>query len=53
MVGASGTVAGMTLPEAPEAGPLPATLVARTVQVTAVPLRRPDTVMGDVERDAL
>src|SRR3954471_12366258 len=45
MVGAPGTVAGVTLPAA-DAGPLPATLVAVTVQLYCVPLVRPLTTMG-------
>ena len=40
---APGTPAGVTAPEAPEAEPVPAALVAVTVNVYAVPLVRPVT----------
>src|SRR5215831_16053642 len=43
-VGAPGTVAGVTALDAAEAGPVPAALVAVTVNVYAVPLVRPVTV---------
>jgi hypothetical protein len=46
LVGAPGTVAGVTLLEAVEAGPVPTELVAVTVKVYAVPLVSPVTVMG-------
>ena len=45
MVGAPGTVAGVTLLEAADAGPAPTAFVAVTVNVYAVPLARPVTVM--------
>jgi len=47
IVGAPGTVPGVTRFEGAEAGPLPAALVAVTVKMYAVPLARPPTVMGD------
>ena len=47
MVGASGVVAGVTLFEADEADPVPTAFVAVTVNVYAVPLVRPITVIGD------
>jgi hypothetical protein len=47
-VGAPGTVAGVTLFEAAEAGLAPALLVAVTVQVTDVPLVKPLTTMGEL-----
>ncbi len=46
-VGASGTVAGVTLADGAEGTLLPIALVAITVQVTAVPLVRPVTMIGD------
>ena len=46
IVGAPGTVAGVTLFEGLDAGPAPITLVAFTVKVYAVPLVKPVTVMG-------
>ena len=49
IVGAPGTPAGVTLFEALDAGPVPATLVAVTVKVYAVPLVRPVTVIGEAE----
>ena len=48
MVGALGTVAGVTLFDAADGTLLPIALVAITVQVTGVPLVKPITVMGDV-----
>jgi hypothetical protein len=48
MVGAPGTVAGVTLFEAADAGPVPTELVAVTVNVYAVPLARPATVQAEV-----
>jgi hypothetical protein len=48
MVGAPGTVAGVTLFDAADAGPVPTPLVAVTVNVYAVPLARPATVQGEV-----
>lgn len=47
MVGAPGTVTGVTLADAPDATLEPMTLAAFTLQVTAVPLVSPVTVMGD------
>jgi hypothetical protein len=47
IVGAPGTVAGVTLLEAEEAGPVPTAFVAVTVNVYAVPLVSPVTVQGD------
>ena len=46
IVGAPGTVAGVTLFEAAEAGPVPIALVALTVKVYTVPFVSPVTVMG-------
>jgi len=46
MVGAPGTVAGVTLLEAAEAAPVPTPLVAVTVKVYGVPLLSPLTVRG-------
>lgn len=43
MVGAPGTVEGVTLFDAEDAGPLPIPFVAVTVKVYAVPLARPAT----------
>ena len=51
-VGAPGSVAGVTEFDAPESGPLPTLLVARTVNVYAVPFVRPDTTSGDAAPDA-
>ena len=48
IVGAVGTVAGVTLFDAAEGTLVPIALVAITVQVTGVPLVKPITVMGDV-----
>ena len=53
IVGAPGTVAGVTLFEAAEAALFPLAFVAITVHVTAVPLVRPVTVIGEVEPDTL
>ena len=53
MVGASGTVAGVTLFEAADGGLSPTALVATTVQVTGTPLVRPVTVMGEFVPEAL
>ena len=47
IVGAPGTVAGVTLLDAAEGAPLPFALVAVTVNVYAVPLARPVTLHGD------
>jgi hypothetical protein len=47
-VGAPGTVRGVTEDDAPEAVPVPATFVAVTVKVYAVPLARPVTTTGEV-----
>ena len=46
IVGAPGTVAGVTLLEAADAGPVPIALVAVTVKVYTVPFVRPVTVIG-------
>ena len=46
IVGAPGTVAGMTLLEAADAAPVPAPLVAVTVKVYGVPFVSPLTVTG-------
>ena len=46
MVGAPGTVAGITAFEAADAAPVPTELVAVTVKVYDVPLVRPVTVSG-------
>jgi hypothetical protein len=43
LIGALGTAAGVTAFDALEAGPEPATFVARTVNVYDVPLVRPAT----------
>jgi hypothetical protein len=45
IVGALGTVAGITPFDAAEAGPVPTALVAVTVKVYAVPLASPLTVI--------
>jgi hypothetical protein len=47
IVGALGTVNGVTLLEAADSALLPAMLVACTVNVYAVPLASPETTMGD------
>ena len=49
IVGAPGTVAGVTLFDAAEAAPVPTAFVAVTVKVYAVPLVRPVTTIGDDE----
>jgi hypothetical protein len=46
MVGAPGTVAGVTLFDEADASPVPAWLVAVTVNVYTLPLLKPVTVMG-------
>jgi hypothetical protein len=46
IVGAPGTVAGVTLLEAADAAPVPTPLVAVTVKVYAVPLLSPLTARG-------
>ena len=48
LVGASGAVIGVTLLDGADATPVPAKLVARTVQVTEA-FVRPDTTMGEAE----
>ena len=53
IVGAPGTVAGVTLFEAAEATPLPTEFVALTVHVTARPLESAVTVIGEVVPVAL
>ena len=50
-VGASGTVRGVTDPDAVDAAPVPATLTALTLNVYAVPFVSPVTVT-DVAVDA-
>jgi hypothetical protein len=52
-VGAPGTVPGITLVDGADAGPVPAELVAVTVNVYAVPLVRPPTTSGLAEPDAI
>ena len=52
-VGAVGTVAGVTLFDAADAGPVPTELAAVTVNVYAVPLVRPVTTSGLPAPDAL
>jgi len=47
IVGAPGTVAGVTLFEGADASPVPTEFVAVTVKVYAVPLESPPTMMGD------
>jgi len=46
MTGAPGKITNVTLLDAAEAAPVPALLVAVTVNVYAVPLARPLTVRG-------
>ena len=53
IVGAPGTVAGVTVFDGADAGPVPTALVAVTVKVYAAPLVRPATVMGDAAPLAL
>src|SRR6188768_365962 len=48
IVGAPGTVAGVTLFDGADASPVPIEFVAVTVKVYALPLVRPVTVIGDV-----
>jgi hypothetical protein len=48
MVGAAGTVTGVTLFEAPEDALDPAALVALTLNVYAVPAVRPEVTVHDV-----
>ena len=52
-VGASGTVAGVTLAEGDDGALVPTALVAVTVHVTAVPFVRPATTMGEPAPEAL
>ncbi len=47
-IGALGTVFGVTLLDAGDAGLVPAALVAATVNVYAVPLASPGTTIGEV-----
>ena len=47
IVGAPGAPTGVTLFEAPEAALVPIALIATTVNVYAVPLVRPVTVIGE------
>ena len=53
IVGAPGTVAGVTLFEAADAALFPTAFVASTVQVTGAPLVRPVTTMGEAEPEML
>ena len=53
MVGAPGTVAGVTLFDAADGALVPMAFVAVTVQVTAVPFTNPVTVSGELVPDAL
>ena len=48
IVGALGTVAGVTLFDAADGTLLPIALVATTVQEIGVPFTRPLTVIGDI-----
>ena len=48
LVGASGTVRGVTDPDAVDAVPVPATLTALTLNVYAVPFTNPVTVVEAV-----
>jgi len=50
MAGAAGTVAGVRLDEAAEGEPVPAALVAVTVNVYAVPAVRPAVMVQVVRR---
>jgi hypothetical protein len=52
IVGAFGTLAGVTLLEESEGGPVPILFVAITVKVQGVPLVRPFTVIGLVGPEA-
>ena len=47
IIGAPGTVAGVTLFDADDARLLPTAFVAFTLHVTATPLVRPTTVIGE------
>ena len=49
MVGAPGTVAGVTLFDAAEGELFPTPLVATTVHVTGVPFVSPVTVIGELD----
>jgi len=53
MVGAPGTVPGVTEFDGAEAGPVPTALVAVTVKVYAVPFASPVTVIGDADPEAV
>ena len=53
IVGAPGTVAGVTLFDGADGGPPPTLLVAITSQVTATPFARPVTTIGDVAPNPL
>ena len=48
LVGAPGTVDGITALDGTDSGPFPSMLVACTVNVYDVPLVNPDTTIGDV-----
>ena len=47
MIGASGTVAGVTLADAAEVALVPNALLAVTVQLTPLPLVNPLTTIGE------
>ena len=49
MIGAPGTVPGVTEFDGAEAGPVPTALVAVTVKVYAGPFASPVTVIGDAD----
>ena len=53
IVGAPGTVAGVTVFDAADGALVPALFVAVTVQLTGVPFVRPVTTIGDPAPDAL
>ena len=53
MSGETVPAVGVTLFDGAETGPVPTALLALTVQVTAMPLVRPVTVIGDVAPDAI
>ena len=53
IVGAPGTVAGVTLSDAADGEPLPTPFVESTVQFTGTPFVRPETTMGDAAPELL
>ena len=53
IVGAPGTVAGVTLFDANDDAPFPTAFVARTVHVTATPFVRPVTEVGEAGSELL